>query len=175
MLTRSYRDATSPFEQAATERHTSAPARIPTYATLAVGETVKLMFPEPPTFNAMIKLAHRRTRTGPKGEFLKKTVPEYWVQQQRYKALASRQLDAQGWRRAEVTWRKIAIERVEFRLVQKRDPIELFSGLKWPMDLLVDQGFLIDDGPEHLVIETQPTQVIARGMRCVYVWIRRDA
>lgn len=175
MLTRSYRDATSPFEQAAGERRAGATTRIPKYATLAVDETVKLTFPEPPTFNRMIELAKRMTWVGPKGERMQKPQTQYWVQQQRYKSLASAQLDAQGWRRAEVTWRKIAIERAEFRLSQKRDPVELFAGMKWPIDLLVDQGFLVDDGPGHLEIEAQPTQVIDRAMRCVHLWIRRDA
>ncbi len=175
MLTRSYRDAGSPFEQAAAGRSTRAEPLGPKYATLDVGETVRLTFPEPPTFNAMIKWAQRRTRTGPKGEYLKKTVPEYWVQQQRYKALASAQLDAQGWRRAQVTWRRITIVKTEFRVHQLRDKVELFAGLKWPVDLLVDQGFLVDDAPAYLDIEEKPEQIVDRTTRCVHLWIRRDA
>lgn len=175
MLTRSYRDPNSPFEQAATARAQQMDNRAPKYSSLEIGDTAKLTFPEPPTFNAMIKLAGQRTREGPKGERLKRVVPLYWVQQQRYKALACAQLDASGWRPPPVVWRKVSIVRAQFHLHQQRDPVELLAGLKWPIDLLVDREFLVDDSPTHLTIETVPEQVINRAQRVVHLWIRRDA
>lgn len=162
MLTRSYRTAASPYEQV-------------TRAVLEIGATVRLTFPEPPAFNAMIDLAKQRTRRGPKGARLRTATPLYWVEQQEYRELALVSLNAAGWQKPATPWQRIAITKAHFRLHARRDPVERMAALKWPVDLLVSEGFLEDDADEYLTIETMATQEIARSARGVDLWIRRDA
>lgn len=162
MLTRSYRTPDSPIGR-------------PKYATLAIGETVRFTFAEPPAFNAMLLLQSQYTHDGPDGRRMKKAQRRYWVEQQKYKARAWRELDAMGWRAPETPWQRVALVRAHFRLHSLRDKVELLSSIKWPIDLFVQLQYLQNDAPNYLEIEALPTQEVKRDLRGVDLWIRRDA
>lgn len=162
MLTRSYRTPDSPIGQ-------------PKYATLAIGEVVRFSFAEPPSFNAMLELQGQLTHTGPDGARMKKPQRRYWVEQQRYKERARLELDAAGWRAPASPWQHVTLEKAHFRLHTPRDPVELLSSLKWPMDLFVQLEYLVDDAAKYLTIAAVPTQEVLRERRGVDLWIRRDA
>lgn len=170
MQTRSYRTPDSPYEKPPV-----IVPPVPVYASLEVGDIVRFTFPEPPTVNRMIKLATARTRIAPNGGKMKEAKPKYWVEQQCYKAFAAAWLDAQGWRPPTEPWQRICIVRAEFHVHMLRDRIELYAGMKWPIDLLVNMRFLENDSPKHLDLDEQPTQLINRANRLLHLWIRRDA
>jgi hypothetical protein len=140
-----------------------------------VGGVVRITLPEPPAFNAMIESAKRTTRRTPSGGWLKKAIPLYYIEQREYREAAERQLNAAGHVAPAEPWKKWAIVRVDFRLHQRRDATELLAAMKWPVDLLVDLGWVADDSPDELTIECLPTQVVDRLARGVDLYIRRDA
>lgn len=72
-----------------------------------------------------------------------------------------------------IPWSTWEITEAAFRLWNLRDPLELYTGLKWPVDLLIEEGYVVDDGPDHLLRMVTPTQVIDRDRRGVTLTIRR--
>jgi len=161
MRTHNYRTTASPYERI-------------TQPEVEVGAVVRVTLPEPPAFNAMIELAKRRTRKFGK-TYLKKAMPLYYLEQQVYQSSARAALDAAGWRRPATPWEQWSIVRIEFRLWSLRDMVELCSSMKWPVDVLVQEGFVADDSPAHLHLLCLPTQTVHREQRGVDLWIRRDA
>lgn len=117
-----------------------------------MNETVTITIPEPPSMNTM--LTYKSQWRGKR----------YYVEQQRYKDEARDMLPEAP----ESPWRRWGIVAVHFRLWNRRDPLELVAGLKWPVDLLMDEGWVIDDGPDNLMfVPSCPTQEIDRKNRGV--------
>lgn len=55
-----------------------------------------------------------------------------------------------------------ALIAVKVYLVQKMDADNLMARLKWPIDWLVSDGWIADDGPDYLEWVGMPTQAIDR-------------
>lgn len=55
-------------------------------------------------------------------------------------------------------WKEWAITRIHFTLWELRDPLELHAGAKWAVDVLVQDGWVVDDGPSYLKALTLATQ-----------------
>jgi hypothetical protein len=70
-------------------------------------------------------------------------------------------------------WLRWAIPAIHFRLWNPRDPLELEAGLKWAVDVLVEEGWVIDDAPKYLVHVAEATQEINRKLRGVELSIER--
>lgn len=127
-----------------------------------------LQLPEPPSINEMLDMAKERVRRG------RKIVPRYWLEQQQYKQQAVTALLIARVPRPVEPWARWSIVEAHFALHALRDRVELFAGLKWPVDLLVSLGFVTQDSPRELLITCQPTQVIARTARGVRLTIQRE-
>jgi len=123
-------------------------------------QEVKLTLPEPPSMNAM--LGYAKAWRGRK----------YYAKQQEYRDLATECCVPKTLPDG-APWERFALAGIHFRLWNKRDPLELLAGLKWPLDLLVDLGWLVDDNEECLVHLDMPTQEIARKNRGVDFTLRR--
>lgn len=135
-----------------------------------------LVLPEPPSLNEMIDLAKQRTRRSRTGGWMRKTLPVVYDQRkEQYEMLClavSRQL---GMKPPPTPWERWRLERAEFRVHLRRDPLELIAGLKWTIDWLVREGFVVDDGPDHLLHIPTPAQRIDRGDRGVTIVISEVA
>ena len=70
-------------------------------------------------------------------------------------------------------WKRWAITGAHFRLHNPRDPLEIIAGLKWPIDLLVDEDFLVDDSQRELVEICYPTQEVKRKGRGVTLTLEK--
>lgn len=127
-----------------------------------------IVLPEPPSFNAMIDLAKRRTRRTRNGGWMKRSLPVVYDQEkEKYELTCLAVVRDQGIRPPEQAWDRWRIERAAFRLHSLRDPLELLGGLKWTIDWLVSQGYVVDDGPSHLLHVPHPEQRIERSDRGV--------
>ena len=111
-----------------------------------------LHLPEPPSLNQMIRW--RGARWG-----------AYSGHQQKYMESARLMLPEKP---QDAPWERWAIVDVQWRLWSLRDPLELSAGLKWPVDLLEEEGWVAGDAPDQLVwIDPEPTQEIERATRGV--------
>lgn len=64
-------------------------------------------------------------------------------------------------------WRTWEITRIHFSLWELRDPLELHAGAKWAVDVLVQDGWVVDDGAKYLLDVAKPTQERCRpGWDC---------
>lgn len=132
------------------------------------GPEIRLVLPEPPALNEMIRLAKQRTRRSRTGGFMKRSLPVVYDQAlEAYQLQCLAAMRLQGIRPPGEPWRTWRLESADFRLHQLRDPIELLAGLKWPIDFLVSERFVEDDGPKYLTGIPLPTQTIDRDARGV--------
>jgi hypothetical protein len=68
---------------------------------------------------------------------------------------------------SDAPWRTWGITRCHFRLWSLRDPLELHAGAKWGVDVLVQDGWVVDDSSKQLVSLVSPTQEMCRpGWSC---------
>jgi hypothetical protein len=139
--------------------------------------TLTLSLPEPPSINQMLELAMKRTRRSRSGGWMKRAVPGI-VYDQAHEAYDLQCLAMA--RTADLLprwapWRRWEISSVHFRLHGLRDLPELMAGLKWPVDFLVAQRYVVDDSPRELLAVCLPTQAIARANRGVTITIREVA
>lgn len=131
-----------------------------------------LVLPEPPTFNEMIDLAKKRTKITKHGTWMKQARPiVYDNAKHDYELLC-----LQAIREARITiprtpWPTWTLDTAHFRVHQLRDPIELLSALKWPVDWLVSAGFVANDSPRELLDTPKPTQEIDRKTRSITLTI----
>jgi hypothetical protein len=138
--------------------------------------TLTLDLPEPPSLNQMIELAKRRTRRSRTGGFMKRSLPVVYDQAKEcYELECLAAVRNAGVRLPHAPWRRWEITSAHFRLHGLRDLPELMSGLKWPVDFLVAQRYVVDDSPRELLAVCLPTQVIARANRGVTITIREGA
>lgn len=70
-----------------------------------------------------------------------------------------------GWQKAQVT--------VTLRLSRTMDTDNLMARCKWPMDYLVDRGYILDDSPAHLEWSGLPTQLIDRKRQGITIALER--
>lgn len=147
-------------------------ARVP---ETPVGGVLRLTLPEPPSFNAMIELAKKRTRRTRNGGFMKRSLPVVYDQHlEAYELEAMSQLAAGGDHPPATPWPRWALVKVVFRLHNTRDWTELLASLKWPVDVLKRRGWVVDDSPREMNLECIPTQSIDRTLRGVDLFLRRD-
>jgi hypothetical protein len=133
-----------------------------------------LELPEPPSLNAMIDLAKKRTRRSRAGGWMKKTLPVVYDQaKERYELECLQAVRVAGIRPPSPPWPRWRLEAAEFRLHSLRDPLELLAGLKWTVDWLVHAGFITNDSPRELRGIPDPTQRIERRRRGVTLTIVR--
>lgn len=123
---------------------------------------------EPPSLNEMIRLAKMRVRMG---RDLKPLV--YDSRKQAYETKALADLRVQGLFPPREPWARWRIDAVEFRLHALRDPVELFSSLKFPVDALVKGRYVADDGPHQLLSIPIPVQRIDRKNRGITLTISK--
>jgi len=95
---------------------------------------------------------------------------KYYVKQQEYREEMEHCLPVPP---PGVPWEQWAIDSVHFRLWGWRDPLEALAGLKWPIDFLVDLGWLAEDDRNSLVGICIPTQEINRKNRGVTITLRK--
>jgi hypothetical protein len=128
-----------------------------------------LELPEPPSLNAMLELAMKRTRRTRTGGWMKRAVPGivYDQHHEAYDLTALAALRTQGVRPPPAPWPRWRIVSAELRLANLRDWTECLSSLKWPVDFLVRQGFVADDSPRELEPPPCPTQRVDRKRRGV--------
>jgi hypothetical protein len=135
-------------------------AKAPNAAT-----TLRFDFPLPPGQNEQLALNCVFRRAGGK------RIPVYWFKHKEYEEwcdnleLAGKlpSAPAEPWQ----VWR---ITSVEFRFkkdatgkVAKRDPIELYTGLKWPVDWLVKRGYVKDDSLSELLLPLPTPDIVLDG------------
>lgn len=122
-------------------------------------EGLRFILPEPPSLNHMLDLAgmveHKRAYSG---------AQKTWRRRAR---LLLPPLPASA------PWEQWAITRLHFSLFNPRDPLELAAGAKWAADLLISEGFVVDDGPDFLVGIPYPTQDVQRKRRHLVMDIER--
>ena len=63
---------------------------------------------------------------------------------------------------SDAPWNTWGIRRCHFRLWSLRDPLELHTGAKWAVDVLVQDMWVKDDSYKHLVSLVPPTQSMCR-------------
>lgn len=135
---------------------------------------ITLELPEPPALNRMIDIAKERTRRTKGGGWRQQALPTVYDQKKHVYGVkctaASREAGVRPPREPWPRWRLIE---ARFRLWNLRDPIELLAGLKWPVDWLVDAGFVEDDSARHLVGIPLPEQVVDRKNRGITITIER--
>jgi hypothetical protein len=140
-----------------------------------IGGTLTLHLPEPPSLNAMLALAKRRTRRTRDGGFMRRALPIVYDQHlERYEITAAAALAVAGLVPPATPWPRWSMLQAEFRLWNERDVTELLASLKWPVDVLVRRRWVADDSPRHLTATCVPTQRIARSHRGVTLVIRRE-
>lgn len=127
-----------------------------------------LVLPEPPTINEMIDLAKKRTRVTKHGTWMKVARPiVYDNAKHDYELLCLQAIREAGIKIPRTPWAKWTLNAAHFRVHSLRDPIELLSALKWPVDWLVSAGFVENDSPRELLDTPKPTQEIIRNARSV--------
>ena len=120
--------------------------------------------PLPPSLNEMLDLAKKRTKRTRTGGWIKGRAKPI-VYDQHLEAYEDRMVVAlrlQGIRPPASPWPRWQLVRAAFRLHNLRDWIELEASLKWPIDVLVRQRFVLDDSPREMAPPPTPTQVIDR-------------
>lgn len=126
---------------------------------------IRLDLPEPPALNVMLDMAKERVRVG------RKVLPiVYSRKKSAYETIAASEARKQA-KRPRPIWRRWRVTAVHFRLHSRRDLVELLAGLKWPIDALVKDGWVEDDGPDHLLSVATPTQEVDRKNRGVTITI----
>lgn len=108
-------------------------------------KTIKLTLPLPENFSN--SRAHWRTKLRKK--------KAYWAACQK---LLDAKLIKKPPRKA---WEQTIIT-AHFRLWNTSDQSNLMARMKWPEDVLVRFGYIVDDAPKHLTYSGVPTQEIAR-------------
>jgi hypothetical protein len=137
-------------------------------------QRLTLELPEPPALNAMLDIAKRRTRRTKRGGWRQDALPTVYDEaKHEYGMLCTAETRGAGVFPPREPWLKWRLVEVRFRLHTPRDPIELLAGLKWPVDWLVDQQFVLDDSARHLVGIPLPEQVVDRANRGVTITIER--
>lgn len=137
-------------------------------------ETLTLVLPEPPSLNAMIDFAKRRTRRSRTGGWMKQSLPVVYDQEkENYELRCLASMRRMGVRPPATPWPRWRLITAEFRLHQLRDPLELLAGLKWTCDWLVSVGFVANDSIRELTWIPTPLQQIDRQNRSVTITIAR--
>lgn len=122
-----------------------------------------LELPLSPSFNAMLELAKKRTRRSRRGGFMRRSLPVVYDQElEKYELQCAAALARQGIEAPASPWPRWQIVSSTFRLYWLRDPVELNSSLKWPVDVLVRLRYVKDDSPRELLPVPPPHQVIDR-------------
>lgn len=138
------------------------------------GERITCDLPLSPSLNEMIQLAKRRTRRSRTGGFMRRTLPVVYDQHlEAYEDEAVVMLRQQGVRPPAAPWERWALTRVAFRLRNLRDWTEVLASLKWPIDVLVRQGFVADDSPREMAPPPCPEQTIDRRRPGITLTIER--
>lgn len=133
-----------------------------------------LELPEPPALNKMLDIAKERTRRTKGGGWRRDALPTvYDTQKEEYGTRCTVETRQAGIFPPRYPWQRWRLVEARFRLWGARDPIELLAGLKWPVDWLVQAGFVEDDSARHLVGIPLPDQVVDRGNRGVTITIER--
>ena len=73
----------------------------------------------------------------------------------------------------DMPWLEWRVVSAEFRLWGLRDPLELPACLKWPVDVLIEDMWVLDDGPKYLKSIGPMSQRICRAERGVTLEIER--
>jgi len=110
--------------------------------------------PVPPSLNEMIDLAKQRS--------VRRIPVIYNKERERYETRSLVALSHQRIVAPPDPWPRWRIVSAHFRLHNLRDWVELMASLKWPVDVLVTQRFVVDDSPRELLPPPIPTQVINR-------------
>ncbi len=122
--------------------------------------------PLPPSLNQMLDLAKERTVRTRNGGWRRKgakAIPVVYDQHlEAYELEAMAALRQQGITAPETPWPRWRLVSAAFRVHNQRDWIELLASLKWPVDVLVRLGFVLDDSPREMEPPPTPTQVIDR-------------
>jgi hypothetical protein len=131
--------------------------------------------PEPPSLNMMIDMAKERTRRSRSGGWMKQSRPVvYDNNKAAYELQCLAALRGVGIAPPVAPWPRWSLAAVEFRLHRLRDEIELLASLKWPVDFLVNAGFVVDDSPAELVNIPRPTQRIDQKNRRITLTITQE-
>lgn len=132
--------------------------------------------PLPPSLNEMLGLAKKRTRRSRTGGWMKRSLPVVYDQKlEAYELEAMAALRVQGVRAPVDPWPRWRLVGAELRVRNVRDWIEALASLKWPIDVLVRQGFVLDDSPREMDPPPCPTQCIDRRTPGVTLTIERVA
>jgi hypothetical protein len=139
-------------------------------------QRLTLDLPLPPSFNDMIEKAKRRTRRSRTGGWMKRSLPVVYDQHlEAYEDKAIVLLRQQGVQAPNEPWAMWSLSAASFRLHNLRDWVELLASLKWPVDVLVRRGFVLDDSPREMAPPCIPTQTIDRRNLGVTLTIERLA
>lgn len=119
--------------------------------------------PLPPSLNEMIALAKKRTRRARTGGWMRRSLPVVYDQHlEAYEIEALAALRQQGITPPATPWPRWRLVSAAFRVHNERDWTELLASLKWPVDVLVRLGFVLDDSPREMEPPPTPTQAIDR-------------
>lgn len=122
-----------------------------------------LELPLPPSLNEMLALAKRRTRRTRDGGWMKRSLPVVYDQHlEQYELEAVAALRRQGTYPPAKPWSRWRLVSAHLRVHNLRDWTELLASLKWPVDLLVRQRFVVNDSPREMAPPPIPTQTIER-------------
>lgn len=122
-----------------------------------------LDLPLSPSLNEMLALAKKRTRRSRTGGWMKRSLPVVYDQHlEVYELEAMAALRMQGIVPPVTPWPRWRLVSAAFRVHNERDWTELLASLKWPVDVLVRQRFVLDDSPREMEPPPTPTQVIDR-------------
>lgn len=125
---------------------------------------LELVLPLPPSLNEMIALAKRRTRRTRDGGWMRRALPVVYDQHlEQYELEAVAALRRQGVRPPSQPWSRWRLVSAHLRVHNLRDWTELLASLKWPVDLLVRQRFVVNDSPREMAPPPIPTQAIERA------------
>ena len=120
--------------------------------------------PVPPSLNEMLALAMKRSRRTRTGGWTRRVIPGI-VYDQQLELYETRCLVAFANQRITAPadpWPRWRIVSAKFRLHNLRDWVELMASLKWPVDVLVRQRFVVNDSPRELLPPPTPEQRINR-------------
>ncbi len=121
--------------------------------------------PLPPSLNEMLALAKKRTRRSRTGGWMKRSLPVVYDQHlEEYEDRCVAALRVQGIAPPASPWRRWKLEVATFHVHNLRDWTELLASLKWPIDVLVRQRYVVNDSPREMAAPPIPSQVINR--RC---------
>lgn len=105
-----------------------------------------LYLPEPPSLNKMLDFAGGGWQV-------------YHGKQESYQKKVRLLLPEKP---ADAPWREWRLKRCHFRLWSLRDPLELHCGAKWAVDVLEQDGWIVNDGPKYLTDLCLATQEMCR-------------